>query len=581
MDLPTIPCATGAARPLRSVWLALLFALAVAFPGNGGARPFEEHEALAARSAEEMTRDGSIWIGRFGGTWRLEKPPLGYWLVQGAHRLLGGPRVSELQARLPSVIAAALTAALLHALVVAAWGDRRAAAVAAVLWSTSAGFATYARNARPEMVYTALCTALMLCLLRAGRAGPGTRPSLAWALLGWSAAALAVLTKGPLLPLAIGAGALIGARAGRRCTDRIAVAALHPLAGLALIAAVIGGYVLLVREHVPGALDVWRAEMFDRAGDGGPVWWRPLELYYLYSTPQLLLPWLVPLALAAAFVVRGPGVMAGSPRSGGATRLIAGAVASPALVLSFSEGRHAYYLLPVAPLLCGLMGIALVERHDRARATAEVRPFGRTLAVHAALLALISACLGVVVAREPRSPALLAAAAVLPLALACAGLAWRARKARPAASFGWLAAGLGTLQLGMGAAAVGSSPERFSRAEFAREVAARVPAEVPVVALEGSRELLIYYGDRPVPRVGAADLAAGGGALVLARQRSLEKGRLAGAVLLRERAPVGSDPMVLVRTGAASEGQVPDLDQRPREQAGDEDRVAELEGVRQ
>jgi hypothetical protein len=292
----------------------------------------------------------------------------------------------------------------------------------------------------------------------------------------------------------------------------------------------------------------------------------------VYSTPQLLLPWLVPLGLAAAFVLRG---------AGSATRLIAGAVAVPALVLSFSQGRHAYYLLPVAPLLCGLMGVALVERHDRARAAAEVRPFARTLAVHAALLALIAVCMGVVVAREPRSPALLAALAVLPLTLACAGLAWRARAVRPAASFGWLAAGLAVLQLGMGAAAVGSSPDRFSRAEFAREVAARVPVDVPVVALEGSRELLIYYGDRPVPRVGAADPAGLGGALVVARQRSLENGRLAGAVLLRERAPVGSDPMVLVRTRAAAEGQVAELDQRSWQQTGDEDRVAELDRVRQ
>jgi len=565
-----------------AAWLAAGLALLAALPGNGEERPLEEHEAFVARSAEEMTRDGSWLIGRFGGEWRLEKPPVNYWLAQAAHRLLGGERVSEFQARLPSVLAAAALAFLIFHLGTAAFGDRRAGAAAALLWATSNGFAVYARNARPEMVYALLCGVLVLGLLRAARAGAGTRAGWAWALLGWSAAGLAVLTKGPYLPVFMAAGALLGIWAGRRRPGALDARALHALTGGLLVAAVTAGYSLGVRAAVPEAFELWRAQMFDRVGGGGPAWLRPLEMYYVYAGLPLFLPWLLPLALAVPWTWR---------QRGGAAWMLAGVALVTGLVLSFSDGRRAYYLLPVLPCVHCLMGAALVDWYDRARAAGRSAALSRALVVHALLLAAAGLVLLAVVLRGPRTPAApLAAVLAAAGALASAALTWRTRRARPAAAFAWLALGLAGLQAGMAAACVGWSSDRFTKATFARELALLVAPEVPLLGLGGAREIVIYYADRAVPRVRernlAQALAATPGALVVARRSDLDEGTLVGQILLSEESLSGGDPMVLVRPDpdpgrgdAPAEGQVPQLDQRTGHQAGDEDRVPEPQGV--
>jgi 4-amino-4-deoxy-L-arabinose transferase-like glycosyltransferase len=513
-------------------------------PGNGASRPLEEHEAFVARSAEEMERTGEWLVGRFGGEWRLEKPPVSYWLALGAHRFLGGARVSEMQARLPSILAGVALAYLIFQIAATAFGDRRAGGVAAVLWATSSGLSTYGRNARPEMVYALFCTALVLGLVRAARAGAGTRASWAWALFGWTAAALAVLTKGPFLPALVAAGACVGAWAGRRRPGAIMLRALHPLAGAALVIAVTGGYALAVCTVVPEALGFWRHEMFDRVGGEGAAWLRPLEMYYIYATLPLLLPWLMPLVCAVPWVLRQPG---------GVPWMLVGAVLTTGFALSFSEGRHAYYMLPALPFVHCLMGGWIVDWYERVRAAGRsAAPLARAIAIHTGLLLAASLYLFAVVLSQPltaRAP--LIAALTLALVLGAAGLAWRARHTRPASALAWLALALAAMQGGFGATCVGWSSDRFTKATFAREVGRRVPAEIPLVALGGARELVIYYADRPVPRISLGELPEHPGAWVVATRSWLDRGPLAGEVLITEQDPADEDPMILLRPAPA------------------------------
>jgi 4-amino-4-deoxy-L-arabinose transferase-like glycosyltransferase len=525
----------------RSPWLAVVLASLAVLPGNGANRPLEEHEAFVARTAEEMDRAGEWLVGRFGGEVRLEKPPVGYWLALAVHRILGGDRVSELQARVPSMLAGVILAYLIFQVAAAVFVDRRVGAVAAVLWATSGGLSIYGRNARPEMVYTLLCTALALGLVCAARVGPRTRAGWAWALFGWMAAALAVLTKGPFLPVLIALGACAGAWVGRRRPGAIALRAVHPLAGAALLIGVSAAYAMAVRAVVPEALVFWRHEMFERVGGDSPAWSRPFELYYLYATLPLLMPWLVPVACAVPWTVKQPG---------GLPWMLAGAVLTTGFALSFSEGRHAYYMLPVLPLAHCLMGGWTVAWYERVRSAPRSTALGRVLAVHTALLPMLALYLFTVLVAEPPSPrAPILAASILVLVLGVAGLAWRARGARPGTAFLWIAVGLAASYAGFGAYCVGSSADRFTKAAFAREVGRLVPADVPLVALGRGRELLIYYADRPVPRISASDLGNYPEALVVATRSSVDRGDVVGEVLLAERDSEGADPMILLRPG--------------------------------
>jgi 4-amino-4-deoxy-L-arabinose transferase-like glycosyltransferase len=561
----------------RSAWAVFALALLVALPGNGSSRPLEAHEAFVARSAEEMVGDDGQWlIGRVGGEWRLEKPPMSYWLARTAHALLGGERVSELQARLPSILAAALLAILVFQITTCAFGDRRMGAVAALLWTTGSGFAAYSRNARPDMLYAALCGAFVYGLLRAARAGTGTRTGWAWALAGWGAAALAVLTKGPYLPAFILVGVLLGAWAGRRRPGAVELRAMHPLVGGALVLSVTAAYFLAVRASVPEAFEIWRSQMLDRVGGDRSPWLRPLEMYYVFAPLLLLLPWLLPLALALRWTWR---------ERGGAAWVLASAVLATGLALSFSEGRHAYYVLPVLPFVHCLMGAGLVDWYDRTRASGRHGVHGRALAFHLWLIPAAAVFLGVSVVREPLTPAApMAAALTGAVALGAGALAWRHRRSRPAHAFVGLAVGLAALQAGFATAAVGWSADRFTKAEFARELGRLVPPTVPVLGLGRDRATVIYYANRTILSTSKRRLEASlfehPGALVVARRSLLEEGLLVGEVVLSEEAVDDGDPLVLVRPGpgrgrAAVEDEVPGLDEGTRKQPDDEDRIAE------
>ena len=97
--------------------IGVIFAIAcaalTALSGNGAKLPLDTHEVFVARSAEEMLARGSFLVPYLNDQPRLKKPPLSYWLVMGIDRLNGGDGVvTELEARLPSIIAGILLVAL-------------------------------------------------------------------------------------------------------------------------------------------------------------------------------------------------------------------------------------------------------------------------------------------------------------------------------------------------------------------------------------------------------------------------------------------------------------------------------------
>jgi 4-amino-4-deoxy-L-arabinose transferase-like glycosyltransferase len=71
-------------------------------------RPLGGHEAYVAVTARQMVNSGDWLIPYFNGEPRLQKTPLGYWLVAAAAKAAGG--VNDFVVRLPSAVLAVLSA---------------------------------------------------------------------------------------------------------------------------------------------------------------------------------------------------------------------------------------------------------------------------------------------------------------------------------------------------------------------------------------------------------------------------------------------------------------------------------------
>src|SRR5262249_5109423 len=136
---------------------------------------------------------------------------------------------------------------------------------------------------------TFFCTLGLTGFLLARRWPAQSRKAIASSLLAWTAFALAILTKGPLLPAFVLIGLLVAKLVvGPRGAW---LASFRPLLGLAICALVVGPWIASVLAREPHALEYWRAQMFERTGGVGAAWWRPLEMFYVIHAAVLVLPW--------------------------------------------------------------------------------------------------------------------------------------------------------------------------------------------------------------------------------------------------------------------------------------------------
>jgi len=513
-----------ARRRLAALALAVLGAAAL-LPGAGADLPLEEHEVFVARTATEMLRSGDWLVPTFDGAPRLEKPPMSYWLAALVHLARGEPRsktVDERSARLPSMLAAIALGFVAAAIARRAFDSELAGHIAAASWITSAGAFQFARNARPEMVYAMFCGLAVLGFLRLS--GAEGRARLPAALLAWGGWSAALLTKGPLLPSFL----LVGLVAARlRARPPALRKALAPGVGLGVVLATAGVYFGLVALRIDGAAGLWGGEMSSRVGDVGvlQLLLRPLRPSYLLGPLPLLLPWIAVLP-AAVLSLRAP-----AP----AARTLACVVASVVLILGFSERSHAYYLLPVLPLVFALGAGGAARYLQGARGGASRG--GRLLAGHAVVLGALAVGLVVLGFVRPETRPGPASFAVLAVGVAAAALLIRRDRSTERLLLAVWALALGDWSF-VGASHVGWTEERFTKHRFAAEVAERVPPDRPILAESGPRELLIYYGDRTIPRVALDRLGEAleqrPDALVLTRRDKVLRGDLNGAIVVAE-----------------------------------------------
>jgi 4-amino-4-deoxy-L-arabinose transferase-like glycosyltransferase len=332
--------------------LSGLLLLALLGCNRGLWTPDEPREAEISR---EMALSPGV-IPTLNGQRFIEKPPLYYWVVAAAFRVSGG--ASVLAARAVSVLAGVATLLLLLHWGSAAQG-RSAGLISACMLATSLQFmvSTHWVLIDPLLMLstTVAAWAAWELLWRRDDGAAPRRLRYLESLL-YLALVLALWIKGLVGPALIGAGLLAYVLVDRPPTWR----RLRPLPGVALLAAAVALLALAIFSQ-GGAAAVWEwayvnhvQRLINPLGSSGHR--QPL-LYYAWTLPYALLPWLLPLIEAlrpASWQRAAPPPLTQRPDPARFGALMG---AGMLLLLSLSASKRETYLLPVLPLLFLWLGI--------------------------------------------------------------------------------------------------------------------------------------------------------------------------------------------------------------------------------
>jgi len=191
--------APSTTRRCRLLALAAIFA-AVYLGAMFSPPLLDDADATHAEAAREMFATGDYVTLRVNGIRYLEKAPLPYWLAAISYRVFG---VDEFATRLPDAVAVLLLAWLAWS-----WGKRafgeRAGDYGSLFVLTSAGVFLFTRIFIPDVVLSLFIAASLYWFLTALQDAEPWRWYAAYAC-----AALAVLTKGLVALIFIGASAVL------------------------------------------------------------------------------------------------------------------------------------------------------------------------------------------------------------------------------------------------------------------------------------------------------------------------------------------------------------------------------------
>ena len=226
---------------MRAVALLLLVALLSFLPGFFSIPPLDRDEARFAQATKQMVESGDFVDIRFQDEVRYKKPVGIYWLQGGVVKLaraFGFERALTTiwLYRVPSLVGA-IGAVLLTYWAGLVFVSRRAAVLAGLMMASCVLLGIERLIAKTDAMLLLTVVAAMGAMARAYLADERERlqPAGAWMLawLFWSALAVGVLLKGPLIVMVIGLAAI-----ALIAIDRSArwLLVLKPLVGIAWLA---------------------------------------------------------------------------------------------------------------------------------------------------------------------------------------------------------------------------------------------------------------------------------------------------------------------------------------------------------
>ncbi len=343
------------------LWLAAILAAAgAAYAYLAAVDPiFQRAEDYFAESAREMLARGGFVTPILYGKPFFDKPILTYWAIEASFAAFGP---THFAARLPSLLAALATVAIIAIGVARVWSKSAGLAAAAIL-STSYGFFYFATLSMADMWLTFFSTAAAVSFF-AGSENPERRDR------DWTVAsvfcALAMLTKGPV-GIVLAAGSLLLYLALRRELRQIRVR--HLLIGCAALVVLAGGwFALLWREQGSTALRAFFVvENLGRFTGSTYRTHQPFGFIPLILLVNLL-PWTGLFLLS--FFASAPGALRRQDsRQGRAELFLWCCVATVVAFFWISRNQLDYYVLPAVPPCAALAGLYFwreAERNGRA-----------------------------------------------------------------------------------------------------------------------------------------------------------------------------------------------------------------------
>lgn len=333
----------GRPAPAWLVWAGL----ALAWFWTIQLHPFHEpDEGRYAEIPREMVASGDWLTPRLDGLKYFEKPPLQYWATAVLYKGFG---VSEWTAR-AWCFALSFLCLLLTFVWVRRMYDVRAAAAALAVLAMSPLFLVVGHINVLDGAFTFWLTGMVFAFTLAQSAAQGSRSERNWMLLTWLAAALAVLSKGIVVPVLAGLTLTIYSLVQR---DVSSWRRLHMLAGLAVFLAVAAPWFVAMSLRNPEFpkfffLHEHFARFLTNVHRRTEPWW-----YFLPIAAVAVLPWLTCLRAAVVDAWREP-----SPANGFRPLrfLLIFAAVVPAF-FSLSHSKLAPYILPMLPPLAAVIGV--------------------------------------------------------------------------------------------------------------------------------------------------------------------------------------------------------------------------------
>jgi 4-amino-4-deoxy-L-arabinose transferase-like glycosyltransferase len=205
--------AFATASHARAATFLVIVSLIAFLPGFLNIPPLDRDEARFAQATRQMIESGDYIDIRFQDEVRYKKPVGIYWLQAAAVKTGAALGVSDAHTtiwlyRLPSLFGA-IGAVLLTYWAALAFVSRRIAYLAGVMMATSVLLSVEARLAKTDAMLLFCCVAAMGVMARAYLSQSlGRDVSWGHALLLWTAIALGILLKGPLILMIAGLAAV-------------------------------------------------------------------------------------------------------------------------------------------------------------------------------------------------------------------------------------------------------------------------------------------------------------------------------------------------------------------------------------
>jgi 4-amino-4-deoxy-L-arabinose transferase-like glycosyltransferase len=374
--------AFAAASHWRACLLLLLLSLACFLPGFTTLQPLDRDEPRFAQASKQMLETGDFVDIRFQQEARHKKPVGIYWLQSAAVSAGEALGVTEARRqiwlyRLPSLVGAVATVLLTYWALLAFLSPGMAF-LGGALMAAAVLLGVEARIAKTDAVLAACAVATMGAMARTWldwtRSLPFAPDRRNW-LVFWGATAIALLIKGPIVPMVWGLAALV------LCLRERSWRWMAPLRfgpGLLLCLVVVLPWFLAIAWKTGGSFfaDSVGADMLGKVAEGQEKHWGPPGLYLLiffgtYWPAAAFAAMAIPFAWARR---REPQILF----------LLAWIVPSW-IVFEAVPTKLPHYVLPLYPAVTALLLLALVN--------GGIDRFRRGSTATAALVVLVPAAL--------------------------------------------------------------------------------------------------------------------------------------------------------------------------------------------